>query len=412
MNSDRLGKLMTLLSLYVAQSIPMSFFTTVVPVIMRQQHYSLEAIGLMQLVKLPWIIKFLWAPYVDRTGSSTRGYRKWIFYSEGFYALSIASVALVRPEEHFVAVIVLMVLAITASATQDIATDAWAILTLKREERSLGNSMQSTGSFIGALMGSGVLLVIYHHMGWSLLLLALAFFVLLALLPLTVYRPLAEKKRRSRSRSVSFRDIGSFFKQKGIWLHIMFLFVFQSGLTGIMTMLKPYMIDMGYSAGDIGLAAGIFGTATAALFALATGVVMRRLRRESAAMLFAFFNLLPIIAFLFLHPYGGKPSFIYPMIALLWAAYASGMVLLFTVAMDNVRHCREGTDFTIQIVMVHIGNLLMAVLSGQIAGLFSYSGLFGFELIAGIITLVVVYLRFFRPENRMDESDKEKTESL
>ncbi len=94
MNSDRLGKLMTLLSLYVAQSIPMSFFTTVVPVIMRQQHYSLEAIGLMQLVKLPWIIKFLWAPYVDRTGSSTRGYRKWIFYSEGFYALSIASVAL------------------------------------------------------------------------------------------------------------------------------------------------------------------------------------------------------------------------------------------------------------------------------------------------------------------------------
>ncbi|MBE0653957.1 MAG: MFS transporter, partial [Bacteroidales bacterium] len=54
-----LKKYGTLLSLYLAQSIPMSFFSTVVPVIMRQENYSLESIGYLQLIKLPWILKFL-----------------------------------------------------------------------------------------------------------------------------------------------------------------------------------------------------------------------------------------------------------------------------------------------------------------------------------------------------------------
>ncbi|TFH48248.1 MAG: MFS transporter, partial [Bacteroidia bacterium] len=59
MSEKNWPKFPTLFSLYIAQSIPMSFFSTVVPVIIRQENYSLESIGLMQLVKLPWIVKFM-----------------------------------------------------------------------------------------------------------------------------------------------------------------------------------------------------------------------------------------------------------------------------------------------------------------------------------------------------------------
>ena len=82
----------TLLGLYVAQSIPMSFFSTVVPVIMRQEAYSLESIGLLQLIKLPWVLKFLWAPYVDRLSPTINHYKRWIFTSEFFYALIILGI--------------------------------------------------------------------------------------------------------------------------------------------------------------------------------------------------------------------------------------------------------------------------------------------------------------------------------
>ena len=85
-----------LFSLYLAQSIPMSFFTTVLPIIMRQENYSLVSIGLLQLVKIPWILKFLWAPLVDNRARSTQQLRKWIFASEIFYALVIFGIAFLQ----------------------------------------------------------------------------------------------------------------------------------------------------------------------------------------------------------------------------------------------------------------------------------------------------------------------------
>ncbi len=400
MLSERNAKLITLLSLYMAQSIPMSFFSTVVPVIMRQQMYSLEAIGLMQLIKLPWIIKFLWAPYVDRTGSSATGYRRWILYSEGFYAFSVASVAFFSLEHQFEVIIILMVLAITASATQDIATDAWAILTLQKEERSLGNSMQSMGSFLGSMLGSGVLLVVYHYLGWVWLLLSLSAVVLVALVPLMVFRPDAlVRKKRPRSKSVSFRDIGSFFRQPSIWKHLLVLGLFHSSLIGIMTMVKPMMIDYGYSVKDIGIISGVFGTAAGALTAMGAGMLMRRISRTASAILFASLNLLPVLFFMQFHALTANYWVIMTGVALLWGAYGMGMVFVFTVAMDQVRHCREGTDFTLQIVVVHISSLAIAVASGKIAGTFSYGTLFTCSLLLGMLALVLVVRRFTSPQS-------------
>lgn len=389
--TERTGKLMTLLSLYMAQSIPMSFFSTVVPVIMRQQHYSLEAIGLMQLIKLPWIIKFLWAPLVDRTGSGTAGYRRWIFYSELFYAFSIAAVAFFSLEQQFTVIIILMVLAITASATQDIATDAWAILTLKKEERSLGNSMQSMGSFLGSMIGSGALLVVYYYLGWMWLLLALSVVVLVALLPLYMFRPASLIRKRPRSKAVSFKDIGSFFTQQGMWRHLLMLGLFHSSLMGIMTMVKPMMIDFGYSVKAIGIITGLGGTGAGAIMAMVAGVIMRRHSRQWSGRLYALFNLLPVTYFLLLHQAAVSMPVIAAGVVLLWGAYAMGMVFVFTVAMDRVRHCREGTDFTMQIVIVHLFNLTVAVASGQIAGAFSYGTLFAASLLLGLVTVWVVW---------------------
>ena len=144
----------TLLSLYLAQAIPMSFFSTVVPVIMRQEEYSLTSIGYLQLLKLQWIVKFLWAPMIDRQGKNRKNYKRIILASEIFYAVIILSIGFFNLQSDFKTIIILMTFAFFASATQDIATDAFAILSLKKSERSLGNSMQSAGSFLGTLVGS------------------------------------------------------------------------------------------------------------------------------------------------------------------------------------------------------------------------------------------------------------------
>jgi len=82
--------LTTFFFLYIAQSIPMSFFATALPVLMRQGNYSLFAIALLKLIKLPWILKFLWSPLVDSRTESIRDYKRWIFGAEIVYALIIS----------------------------------------------------------------------------------------------------------------------------------------------------------------------------------------------------------------------------------------------------------------------------------------------------------------------------------
>ena len=149
--------LTTFFFLYIAQSIPMSFFSTVIPVMMRQENFSLSAIGLLQLIKLPWILKFLWSPIVDRHTATLGDYRRWIFSSELIYATIIISVALFDFKTDFYTILVLIIISFIASATQDIATDALAVRAFKHQDKSLVNGMQSMGSFGGTLVGSGIL---------------------------------------------------------------------------------------------------------------------------------------------------------------------------------------------------------------------------------------------------------------
>ena len=155
---NKIFNLGTFFCLYIAQTIPMSFFSTVIPVMMRQENFSLSAIGLLQLIKLPWILKFLWSPMVDRHARTTGDYKRWIFSSELIYAVLIFAVAFLDFKTDFYTIIALIIVSFVASATQDIATDALAVLSFSRKDKSLVNSMQSMGSFGGSMIGGGVLL--------------------------------------------------------------------------------------------------------------------------------------------------------------------------------------------------------------------------------------------------------------
>ena len=390
-----LKKYGTLLSLYLAQSIPMSFFSTVVPVIMRQENYSLESIGYLQLIKLPWILKFLWAPLLDKRGKSRIEYRKMILLSEVFYAIIILSIGFLDLSTDFKMIIILMVIAFIASATQDIATDAFAILSLKKKERSLGNSMQSAGSFLGTLVGSGVLLIIYHHYGWQWLLAGLAGFVLLALIPLSTAKNLEKDIEPGQSERpvAGFKDILSFFSQDKTPRQVLTLFLFYSGIIGILAMLKPYLVDMEFETDKIGFISGIFGTSLGAAAALGAGFLIKKITPRKGLLVFSFMNFLAAALFLTAEATGTAMKFIYPLIGLIWTAYGMSSVAIYTMAMNWVRPGREGTDFTIQIVLTHLSSLTMAVFSGKIADKIGYEGLFRLEtMLAVFVFLVIVFL--------------------
>ncbi|MBK7134304.1 MAG: MFS transporter [Bacteroidales bacterium] len=385
-------KFPVLFSLYIAQSIPMSFFSTVIPVIMRQEKYSLESIGLLQLVKLPWIFKFLWAPLIDNNARTDKQLRRVIIFSELFYAVVILSIAMFNLQTDFKLIVILMVVAFIASATQDIAVDIFAILQLKPSERSLGNSMQSAGSFVGSLFGTGVLLIAYYYFGWTNLLVLLAAFVIFAVVPLLIYRkPSANQFQNENKQGVSLIDIYRFFAEKGKHKRVLILIFYYSGIIGILTMLKPYLVDLGYNVKQIGFMSGIFGTSVGALSALAGGFIVKKTGRKLSMYIFSGLSLITAVLFWFMTKSVPSLAVIYVAIGLLWGTYGLSTVAIYTTSMDIVRKGREGTDFTIQIVITHLSSLIIAVFSGKIGDLIGYNGLFSIEVLLCLLTLGILF---------------------
>ena len=73
------NKLAFLLALYFVQGLPFGFQAKALPIYLREQGVGLTEIGLLGALALPWMLKALWAPLVDRYGSTRFGRRKsWI----------------------------------------------------------------------------------------------------------------------------------------------------------------------------------------------------------------------------------------------------------------------------------------------------------------------------------------------
>lgn len=405
MKLEKSYNLFTFFTLYIAQSIPMTFFASALPILMRQGHYSLMAIALLKLIKLPWIIKFLWSPLVDRNCDSVKDYKRWILGAEIVYALIIFVVAMLNLQTNFTLIIALILLAFVSSATQDIATDALAARSFERRDSSLLNSMQSMGSFAGSMVGGGFLLLLFQQIGWGKMLPWVAIFVLLALVPLQLNKKLKLRERQNKSKA-SPKDMYLFFKQKGIGKHVLFLFLFYSGMIGILSILRPLMVDLGYDMKQIGAMVGIFGTSIGIGSSFLSGLFIRKIGRKKSRRFISFLVLITASYFLWMYSSGNINTQVAIMtgIALVWGTYGMASTMIYTTSMDIVREGREGTDFTMQIVLTHLSSMIIAISCSRIGDVFGYNGLFVLEVALAAISFIFVW--FYKPPFSNDKLEK------
>lgn len=390
--NNKAFKLSTFFFLYLAQAVPMSFFTTALQVIMREQHFSLSTIGMLQLIKLPWILKLFWSPMIDRYSTTVNHYKRWIIGSEVVYAVLIFLTGILDLAVYIYLVIILVLLSLIASATQDIATDALAILSSNKQEKGLLNSMQSMGSFGGSLLGSGLLLMILHQYGWNRVTQCLSAFVLVATLPLLLNRKLTLKRNKDVSKKARWSDFVWFFTRKGIWPQIGFLVLYYTGIIGVMSTLKPYMVDLGYTMKEIGFISGIVGIGTAFIVSFPAGMLVRRYGYQHMRIIYACVMVLATGSFMIISMGTPTKFALIAAIMLLWSSYGMGTVVVYTSAMNHVREGREGTDFTIQTVITHLMGIVIAIFSGLIADRWGYTSMFTLQ--TGLSLLSLLYVVF------------------
>jgi PAT family beta-lactamase induction signal transducer AmpG len=390
LDNNKVINLSTFFCLYLARAIPSTFIMTALQVTMRQHHIGLATIGLLSLVRLPWSLKFAWAPLIDRHCVTVGDFKKLLISTELVFALAIIIVGCLDVTKNLPIIIALVLISTFCASVQNVTSDTLAVNAFSRGDHSAVTSTKSMGRYVGRILGGGFFIMFLHSYGWHVVVPLLGFFALLLVIPVTLNKHIVVREHKHRKRA-GFQDLLNFFTRREVWPQVVFLVLFFAGFDGIMVMLKPWMVDMGYNMREIGLYNGVIGTSVAFVMALFAGWWVKRVGVRTARCLVATAALAVPVYFLALTFLTPSLPLVLTGIILLRAVEASAAVTLYASSMDFVREGREGTDFTVQVVIVHTSGALLAVVAGGVGQWLDYRGLCIIELALAVVTLVVTY---------------------
>lgn len=374
--------------LYVSQGIPMGLGFIALPAILRKAGYATESIGLLGLILIPWAIKFLWAPLVDRWSGGRFGARRsWIIPAQIAMALLYLAIAFfpVGSTPLWVLLIALMA-ANFVGATQDVATDGLAVEALRGSQYGAANGLQIGGFSLGMLIGGALSIIAYAHGGWLVTFLLLAGATFLSLIPvLLIDEP---EKRIAQSIATPKPSLAALLRRPGAWfmLSIAATFYFASSMQSSMT--GPFMVDAGLSLTEIGTINGT-GTAVVAIVgALLGSLLVHRFGAFKIAVGGGVVS--ACMMALWIWPaYLGVISFPEAIAITILHGLASGVayVAFFSLFMSWASIEQAGTDFTVLQCAESCTNIIAAVLGGYLVSAVKFVGLFA---IAPIVALALL----------------------
>lgn len=373
-----------LAGLYLAQGIPSYLFAAALPAILREQGVSRTAIGMLSLLMLPLILKFLWAPRVDRVRPFARAHRAgWVCITQCGMVVTFIAMTLIEPTD-VGAIFAFGLVAGLLLSTQDIAADGYAARHLAPEDRPIGNAIQGGAVALGVVVGGSGGLLIYDSYGWATTMIVMAGF---SVLPLAAALFMRESDAGAGA-STARPSIRRFLQRRGALDVLWIALVYRASEGMVKSMEGPYLVDagvpldtIGYLSGGGALTVGLGGSALAALL----------LRRHGCARLLVLLGGLRTVCFAIfaLHALGAVAG----TGALFGASFFQTLirymeiVALYSLFMSVTSSDQPGTDFTLLACAQLIVYLTGSMIAGALADMLGYGTLF---LLATTISALAV----------------------
>jgi PAT family beta-lactamase induction signal transducer AmpG len=265
-------------ALSVASGLPYFLFNETVPVYLAARGVSLAEIGVATGASLPWALKFLWSPLVDRYGSR----RAWIRGCLALLAVVTALLGFIDPVMRPAAFGVALVIFVALSATQDIAIDAYTIESTTTRELGVANSVRIAAYRGASFISSALLLWVAAREGWTAAFgVGAALFAALAVaavaLPAGAESVAAGAESRATPASLA-EPIVAFFRRRDVWTIVLFALLFKLDISAMEPMTKPFWVKSGLGLGEIAalttarLLATLAGAALGGVIATRVGI--------------------------------------------------------------------------------------------------------------------------------------------
>jgi PAT family beta-lactamase induction signal transducer AmpG len=276
-NARRLG---TLFALGFASGLPYLLTHSTLSARLASQGIALETIGLLTLVSLPYSLKPLWAPLVDRFAPPFLGRRRgWMLPFQLATAAAIAWLGVTSANR--VDGLALAAVAVAFfSASQDIVSDAYRTDLLAPAERPVGTSTYVLGYRVAMLIAGGFALVLADHLSWRRVYLVLAALMLAGVVA-TLLAPEPEAPAPPPSlRAAVVEPWLAFFRRwdrVGALRILAFVIAFRMGDLVLNDMVMPFLIAIGFGKSEIGVTYKIAGIAATIIGTLGGAALVLRI---------------------------------------------------------------------------------------------------------------------------------------
>jgi PAT family beta-lactamase induction signal transducer AmpG len=368
---------------------------------LRDVGLDLGSIGLISLASFFYLLKFLWAPIIDRFAFPLTAFlgrrRSWLVVAQVVVMIGLFALAYVQPEHGVGPLVAWVLVASFAGATQDTVVDAYRIEIAPVESQAALAATYTLGYRIGLILAGAGALYLAEFEGWIVAYLAMASLMLLPIVATLLSRE-PEVPETTVVRKVDFfgafwQPFSSFFSTNGLALGLALLlfvglFKFPDQVIGVMA--GPFYLDSGYTKADIATVSKLYGVWMGIAGAFLGGVAVAAFGFRRMLLLAALGVALSNIAFLLM---AQNPSEIWAFYAALTAdnlcqGFAGTVLVAFMSSLTDRNF--TATQFALLVSLANLPGKFVGGVSGFIVESSSYSTFFLLSATTVVPTLLIL----------------------
>ncbi|MPM67357.1 Protein AmpG [bioreactor metagenome] len=406
-----------MLLLGFAAGLPLMLVLGTLSFRLREAGIDRSTIGHLSWVGLAYGFKWVWAPIVDRVPlpGLTRALgrrRSWLLVAQIAVMCGLAGMALANPTDALQPVVVWALVTAFASATQDIALDAYRIESAPAKEQPALAASYQTGYRLAMIWsGAGVLWLAaraemsggaggYQNAAWQLAYLVMAASMLAGIVtvlispePKRIELP-AARTAGEWLQSTLLEPFADFFRRykwhAAVILALIAVYRISDVVMGIMA--NPFYVDMGYTKEEVAAVTKVFGVIMTLLGGFVGGTMAVRWGVMRVLMLGAVLSACTNILFAWLATRGHDVS------ALVWVVsadnlaggIASAAFIAYLSGLTNVQY--SATQYALFSSMMLLAPKWLAGFSGAFVDAYGYEAFFHTTALMGFPVLLLIFL--------------------
>ncbi len=355
---------------------------------------DLRTIGVFALVGMPYTLKFLWSPLMDRFVPPWLGRRRgWIIFTQMALILGIAAMGFSSPKSSPVVLAVLALLVTFSSASQDIVIDAYRTDVLHEEERGAGAAVFVTGYRIAMLVSGALALIMSDRIGWRTTYLVMAAVMSIGLVS-TLLGPEPERKAIP-PRTIKEAVLGplkDFVSRRKALMLLLLIVLYKLADAYAGSLSTAFLIrGVGFSATDVGTVNKAFGLVATIVGAMLGGALMVRLGLFRSLLAFGILQGISNLAFMAL-AWSGK-SYGMLIFAVGFENFTSGMgtAAFIALLMALCNHRYTATQYALLSSFAALGRIFIAPTSGFLVESIGWASFFFVTTLTAIPGLVMLW---------------------